>query len=412
MENAQQPVRNKNGKTQKLPKSRISFWVTPIVFLIFFIGLFTLFAIPMGLSNMLSTVMNTAFALLTDTCLYIMAIAVIMGAVSALLTEFGVVAMLNHLLSPLMKPIYGLPGAAALGIVTTYLSDNPAILSLAEDHGFRKYFKKYQLYGLTNLGTAFGMGLIVSTFMLGLGNIQGGSVVSAILIGNLGAIIGSVVSTRLMLMQTKKIFGTEEYVEDYLEYETYYEKVRGKLESEADDTVTDKEANQSTFTYALFSTKSDSSSSASGDSEMSAKDKAKLKAKAEKVAAAADFDKEAKAEKADTSTYSYTTAEDPADDEAMDEKVIAAAQKLQNGEVSDVIEVKDRGYYVIRMDKTHDESATKDKKKSLASQKREAAFNKQMNTWKKKIRFTLDKKLWKQIKFTDLFTTASGNATR
>ena len=115
MENAQQPVRNKNGKTQKLPKSRISFWVTPIVFLIFFIGLFTLFAIPMGLSNMLSTVMNTAFALLTDTCLYIMAIAVIMGAVSALLTEFGVVAMLNHLLSPLMKPIYGLPGAAALG---------------------------------------------------------------------------------------------------------------------------------------------------------------------------------------------------------------------------------------------------------------------------------------------------------
>ena len=58
------------------------------------------------------------------------------------------------------------------------------------------------------------MGLIVSTFMLGLGNIQGGSVVSAILIGNLGAIIGSVVSTRLMLMQTKKIFGTEEYVED------------------------------------------------------------------------------------------------------------------------------------------------------------------------------------------------------
>ena len=127
-----------------------------------------------------------------------MAIAVIMGAVSALLTEFGVVAMLNHLLSPLMKPIYGLPGAAALGIVTTYLSDNPAILSLAEDHGFRKYFKKYQLYGLTNLGTAFGMGLIVSTLMLGLGNIQG----------------GSVVSTRQMLMQTKKIFGTEEYVED------------------------------------------------------------------------------------------------------------------------------------------------------------------------------------------------------
>lgn len=214
----------------------------------------------------------------------------------------------------------------------------------------------------------------------------------------------------------KQVGATQEYIEDYLEYETYYEKVRSKVEAEADDTVTDKEANQSTFSYALFSTKSDSStSSSSGDSEMSAADKAKLLAKAEKVAAASDFDKEAKAEKADTSTYSYTTAEDPADDGVMDEKVIAAAQKLSNGEVSDVIEVKDRGYYVIRMDKTHDAKATASKKKSLASDKREAAFNKQMDSWKKNIRFTLDKKLWKQIKFTDLFSAkqaSSGDASK
>ena len=190
--------------------SKLKFWLSPLIFLVIFIGLMLLFAIPMGLSNALSTIMNTAFALLVDTCLYIMAIAVIMGAVAALLTEFGVVALLNNLLNPLMKPLYGLPGAAALGIVTTYLSDNPAILSLAEDSGFRKYFKKYQFYALTNLGTAFGMGVIVSTFMLGL-NVAGGNVVIAVLIGNIGAVIGSIVSTRLMLMQTKKAFGTEEY---------------------------------------------------------------------------------------------------------------------------------------------------------------------------------------------------------
>ena len=194
------------------PVSKLKFWLSPIIFLVVFAGLMLLFAIPMGLSNVLSTVMNTAFALLIDTCFYIMAIAVIMGAVAALLSEFGVVTLLNHILNPLMKPLYGLPGAAALGIVTTYLSDNPAILSLAEDSGFRKYFKKYQFYALTNLGTAFGMGVIVSTFMLGL-NVTEGNVVAAVLIGNLGAVIGSIVSTRLMLMQTKRIFGTEEYEE-------------------------------------------------------------------------------------------------------------------------------------------------------------------------------------------------------
>ncbi len=200
----------KPAKTGAKRISRAGFWLSPVLFLLIFGGILAGFAIKMGVSNMLGTFMSTAYALLIETCLYIMAIAVIMGAVAALLSEFGVVTLLNHILNPLMKPLYGLPGAAALGIVTTYLSDNPAILSLAEDAGFRKYFKKYQFYALTNLGTAFGMGVIVSTFMLGLKNVSG-NVFAAVLIGNLGAVIGSIVSTRLMLMHTKKIFGVEEY---------------------------------------------------------------------------------------------------------------------------------------------------------------------------------------------------------
>lgn len=139
-----------------------------------------------------------------------MAIAVMMGALSAILSEFGVTRLLNKLLSPLMSPVYGLPGAAALGIVTTYLSDNPAILSLAEDRRFRAYFKKYQIPALTNIGTAFGMGLIITSFMLGLGSAVGDKLVLAVLIGNLGAVVGSIVSTRLMLIVTAKHFGKTE----------------------------------------------------------------------------------------------------------------------------------------------------------------------------------------------------------
>ena len=186
-------------------------------------GFMVLFAIPMGLSNLLRTIMNTASALLIDTCFYIMAIAVIMGALDALLTEFGVVDLLNKLLNPLMKPLYGMPGAAALGIIATYLSDNPAVLSLAEEKGFRKYFKKYQFYALTNLGTAFGMGIIVSTFMLGL-TIREPHLVAAVLIGNLGAIIGSILSTRLMIHQMKKIFPEDEFAEEIeVEPEEYFQ---------------------------------------------------------------------------------------------------------------------------------------------------------------------------------------------
>jgi hypothetical protein len=176
-----------------------------LLFLSVFLLMFSLFAIPMGLGNTLNTLMNTAYRLLTDTALYIMAIAVMAGAISALLTEFGVVALLNRLFAPLMRPLFGMPGAAALGIVTTYLSDNPAILTLAGDTRYRKYFKAYQIPALTNLGTAFGMGLMVTTFMLGLGSRMGAHSGLAVLCGNLGAIAGAVLSTRLMLFFTAKV---------------------------------------------------------------------------------------------------------------------------------------------------------------------------------------------------------------
>lgn len=184
-------------------------WVEPICFVVILLLLNYAFASQMGLANMLNTMMNTAYQLLLKTAFYITAIAVIMSAFSALLTEFGVTELINHILSPLMRPLYGLPGAAALGIVTTYLSDNPAILALADDRGFRKYFKKYQLPALTNIGTAFGMGLIVTTFMIGLSSKAGTNLGRAALVGNLGAVIGSIVSTRLMLHHTKKLYGTE-----------------------------------------------------------------------------------------------------------------------------------------------------------------------------------------------------------
>ncbi|MFW6382158.1 MAG: hypothetical protein ACOCZZ_01580, partial [Bacillota bacterium] len=51
---------------------------------------------------------------------------------------------------------------------------------------------------LCNLGTAFGMGLILTTFMAGLGFIR------EALIGNVGAIVGSIVSVRLMRYQIKR----------------------------------------------------------------------------------------------------------------------------------------------------------------------------------------------------------------
>ena len=163
----------------------------PLFFLIVFFIIFGALGSKMGVPNMLNTLMNTSYKLLLETVFYIMGITVLSGALGKILVEFGVVGILEKILRPLMKPLWNLPGVAALGGVLTFLSDNPAIITLANDKNFSKYFKKYQLISITNFGTAFGMGLVVIVFMAGRG------FATAALIGLLGAFIGSVISTRI-----------------------------------------------------------------------------------------------------------------------------------------------------------------------------------------------------------------------
>ncbi|MBQ1769791.1 MAG: hypothetical protein UIL36_01035 [Turicibacter sp.] len=159
----------------------------------------------MGVGIMFSVIMETAHDLLLNTVFFIMALAVLAGALSALLSEFGVINLINRLLSVFVKPLYGLPGASIIGAIATYLSDNPAIISFANDKEFQKFFKRHEVPALCNLGTAFGMGLIVTTFMMSLGS----EYIVPALIGNLGAIIGSIISVRLMLHFTKKYYANQ-----------------------------------------------------------------------------------------------------------------------------------------------------------------------------------------------------------
>ena len=168
--------------------------------LVIVFGLFGYLGHKMGTPEMLNTVMNTAHDLLLNTVFYLMAICVITGALGKVFVEFGVVNLLERLLRPLMRPLFNLPGVASLGAVLTFLSDNPAIISLAQDKRFSSYFKKYQFISLTNFGTAFGMGLLVIVFMVGQG------FYAEPFIGLIGAFFGCVVSTRLMQRSVLKAY--------------------------------------------------------------------------------------------------------------------------------------------------------------------------------------------------------------
>lgn len=148
----------------------------------------------MSVDNMMNTIMKTSFDLLLNTCFFLMAVCVVTGALGKILSNFGVVGLFEKILRPLMKPLFNLPGTASLGACLTFLSDNPAIITLAHDNRFARFFKKYQLISLTNFGTAFGMGLLVIVFMVA----QKGVAPSAPFVGLFGAFCGCIVSTRIM----------------------------------------------------------------------------------------------------------------------------------------------------------------------------------------------------------------------
>ena len=192
-----------NVKNKKNLKKAIS--TETFVFIGISLAILIYLANKMGVGIMFSVMMKTAHDLVLNTTLYIMAVAVLAGGAAGLMSEFGVIALINKIISPIMRPLFGLPGAASLGAVTTYLSDNPAILSLIKDKEFIKYFTKSESVALINLANTFGMGLIVTSYCLGLGN----EYIPAIIIGNIAAILGGIFSIRGILRIAKK-----EYEED------------------------------------------------------------------------------------------------------------------------------------------------------------------------------------------------------
>ena len=163
----------------------------PVIFIVLFVALFGTLAWYMGVRNLVASATNTAHQLLLNTVFYIMAVTVLAGALGSLMMEFGVVRLLQVVLSPLMRPLFNLPGVSALGALMTFLSDNPAVVSLTNDRHYRAYFTASELVALMNLGATFGMGLIVLTYVYGQSYYLAGS------IGFFAALGGGVVSTRL-----------------------------------------------------------------------------------------------------------------------------------------------------------------------------------------------------------------------
>ncbi len=205
----------------------------PLMFIAGFGLFFGMIGYTMGLPNMLSTIMGTAHDLLLNTAFFIMSLMVITGALSSLLVEYKVIALLEKVLAPFMGVLYNLPGRAALAGIMTFFSDNPAILSFAGDKNFARGFKPIQMASMANFGTSFGMGFVVVAFMSSLSLGTGESPAAATMIGLLAAIGGSIISTRLMQFFCRRDFIGQELSLDAIGSDSETEQQDGEKEEDS-----------------------------------------------------------------------------------------------------------------------------------------------------------------------------------
>ena len=214
----------------------------------------------------------------------------------------------------------------------------------------------------------------------------------------------------------KQIGATEEYVERYLTDETLAYKVRAKVEAKADDTVTEDEAAQKAVTYVLFST-ADSTDSSGNTVKLSDEEIAALKQQATTLSTAADFDAEVKTLGATASSANFGDADikeaekDSTTSTTLPLKVMKKANTLAVKGVTAPVYVKGKGYYVVRMDSTFDESATQTKMTSMASEKRQDYYNTTLKKWEKKITWKVNKTMWSWVDFKDLFEQKGASST-
>ena len=128
-------------------------------------------------------------------------------------------------------------------------------------------------------------------------------------------------------------------------------------------------------------------------------EKAEVKKKAEDfqkdAASAEDFSVFATAVGASATDLTFDS-----DTTSPNEDLIKAADKLKEGEVTDVIEA-DNGYYVAKVVSLLDRDATDTKKESIVSQRKSDQYQSICKKWKKKTDIKVHKKVWNTISFAD-----------
>lgn len=192
---------------------------------------------------------------------------------------------------------------------------------------------------------------------------------------------------------------SEEVIKEYLTKYTLEGKIATAIKAGADTNVSDEDAAQKTFSYVLISTvgtTDESGNTVELTEEEKAAKKTEAQAIADAVAGGQDFDTVVKDHEKTLSSASYGKD----DNAGMDDAVIKAADALEEGQVSPVIETES-GYYVLKLVSAYDEAQSLARRQEIITQRQTTLYNDTFTKWKDASTITVDNKVWKKISFKD-----------
>ena len=211
----------------------------------------------------------------------------------------------------------------------------------------------------------------------------------------------------------ERMTASEEIVAEMLRLDTIQKKMHSAIVAEVDTEVSDEEAAQKTFSYYNITLPEESaenveSTEAVAKEQGTEEQEAELKDYATQVAGAAkeDFDAVKDTYAQSERTYSYGK-----DEESFAKEVIAEADQLKEGEISDLIETEDGQYYVIRLDSEFDETATESKKQEIVSKRQENHYKEVCDGYKEEADWSVKESVWKNVTFIGNQYTIATNET-
>lgn len=200
------------------------------------------------------------------------------------------------------------------------------------------------------------------------------------------------------LEDKEKVSGSDQAVERVLTLMAVQMKMEEVIEAGADTEVADEEVAQKKMQYIFFSYTVEDDEGQPKD--MTDKEKTKTKKKAEDFVKAVkegkDFEAYAKEQELDVKDRTFNS-----DTMVPAEELIEAADKLKEGEITDMIET-DKGCYVAKVTSLLDREATDEEKESVIEERKEKQYNDTCDELRKDVKIEVNDEVWDKISFKEV----------